>query len=255
MILAIDFYHILSNLEDHVLTDKEIKSYIYALVNYLELNDYFKGVIIKSLNEKSLATYSFETLKIKMDTDFIKRVAVSEYEYARLKKIIKAFINLEILQAIYHEVSHIIHNYIAFGSDVPIGYLYRVDICALNDLDISDDDYDKIHNLMIIERDANINSLENILIIIKRYIKRPELFEYYLSKLQSFMLVGYEIKKSIVSPMEILYDGVYHLEVPSISNIDLYDKIKLGLPLKKKDMRTFTNNERNIILGKNNLQG
>lgn len=254
MILAIDFYHLLSNLEDHVLTDKEIKSYIYALVNYLELNDYFKGVIIKSLHEKSLATYSFLTLKIKMDTDFIKSVAVLEYEQANLRKLIAAFINLEILQVIYHEVTHIIHNYMAFESDVPIGYLYRVDICALNNLDISDDDYDKIHDLMVIEREANITSLENILIIIKKYIGNSKLFEYYLGKLQTFMLDGYDIKKSIISPMEILYNEVYHLEVPCVSNVDLYDKIKLGLPLKRNDIRTYTNNERNIILGKNNLQ-
>lgn len=167
MILAIDFYHILSNLESHILTDREIKSYVYALVNYLELNDYFKGVIIKSLEERTLATYNFQTLKVKIDADYIKKVAVLEYEHANLRKIIIAFTNLEILQAIYHEVSHIIHNYMAFGTEVPIGYLYRTDIGALNILDISDDEYDRIHGFMIIEREANINALENILIVIK----------------------------------------------------------------------------------------
>ena len=139
MFLAIDAYHILSNIENHVLTDREIKLYMYALVNYLELNDYFKGLIIKSLEEKSLATYSFKTLKIKMDADFIRKVATREYEQANLRKLIIAFTNLEILQAIYHEVIHIVHNYMAFGTEIPIGFLYRVDICALNELNLSDD--------------------------------------------------------------------------------------------------------------------
>lgn len=255
MFLAIDAHHILSNIEKHVLTDKEIKSYIYALVDYLDVGDYFKGVIIKSLVGRSLATYSFETLKIKMDTDFIKMVATKEYEQANLRKIIIAFTNLEILQAIYHEVTHVVHNYIAFGTNIPIGYLYRVDICALNELEISDEDYEKIHDLMTIEREANITSLENILLIIKKYIGNDNLFEYHLRKLQTFMLDGYEIKKEIISPMEVLYQNIYQLNIPSVANIDLYDQIKLGLPIEKKDIRTYRNNERYIILKKNNLQG
>lgn len=255
MFLAIDAHHILSNIEEHVLIDKEIKAYIYALVNFLGLNSYFKGVIIKSLEEKALATYSFETFKIKMDSEFIKKMAISEYEHSDLRKTIIAFINLEILQAIYHEVTHIVHNYMAFGTEVSIGCLFRIDIFALNELNISDEEYEIIHDLMTIERDANITSLENILIIIKKYIKNSNLFEYYLRKLQTFMLEGYEIKKDIVSPMEVLYSDVYHLELPDVSNIDLYDRIKLGLPLAKKDVRTYKNNERYIILKKNNLQG
>ncbi len=254
MFLAINANHILSNIENHIFTDKEVKSYIYALVNYLDLGDYFKGVIIKTLKDKNLATYNFDTLKIKIDTDFIRIFAVLEYEQTNLKKAIIAFSNLEILEAIYHEIVHIIHNYFAFGSMIPIGYLYRVDIWALNELDLDDEEYDKIHDLMTIERDANITSLENILFIIKKYIKNDNLFEYYLKKLQFLMLEGYDIKKDIISPMEILYNDVYNLDLPNISNIDLYDRIKLGLPLEKKDIRTFKNKEIYIILKKNNLQ-
>lgn len=250
-----DFGHIMSNIENHVFTDKEIKSYIYALINYLELNDFFRGVIINSPHIKGLATYSFKTLKIKIAKDYIEEVAVQEYEHSSLKKKIITFINLELLQAIYHEVAHVIHNYIAFNTDYPIRNLYYVDICALNNLDLSDEEYDKIHDLMIIEREANITSLENILIVIKRYLNSDTLFDYYLKKLQTFMLDGYIIDKEVISPMDVLYNEVYHLELPNVDNIDLYNRIKLGLPLKKKDLRTYINNERNIILSQNNLQG
>ena len=61
MFLAINANHILSNIENHIFTDKEVKSYIYALVNYLDLGDYFKGVIIKTLKDKNLATYNLMT--------------------------------------------------------------------------------------------------------------------------------------------------------------------------------------------------
>lgn len=250
MIFAYDFKKLLTNIEKHIYSELEIKKYIYALVDYLEVNAYFRGVIFNSPNTKGLATYSFKSQKIKINYELILKEAISEYGNAKMSKKIIPFINLEILQVIYHEVMHIIHNYMAFDAEYPIGYLYLVDIASLNSLDINDEEYMRIHDLMVIEREANINSLENILIIIKKYLHDDKLFEYYLDKLRDFMLEGYQVDKEVISPMEYLYKEVYHLEVPIVSNIDLYDKIKLGLPISKNNLRTYTNKERDIIIKK-----
>lgn len=255
MIFAHNFMKLLTNIEDHIYDELEIKRYIYALINYLEVNDYFRGVLFNSINTQGLATYSFKTQKIKINYNLILKEATQEYIHSGLNKKIITFINLELLQAIFHEVMHVIHNYMAFDGELSIGYIYLVDIEALNNLNISNEEYWKIHDLMPIEREANITALENILMIIKRYINDDKLFEYYLNKLSYFMLDGYQIDKNITSPMEYLYNEIYHLELPTISNIDLYDKIKLGIPLKRNELRTYTNKEIYIILKKNNLQG
>lgn len=255
MIFALNFMKLLTNINNHIYTELELKKYIYALIDYLEVKNYFRGVLFNNPNVKGLATYSFKTKKIKINYNLIINEAKKEYTNSGLQSKRITFINLELLQAIYHEVMHVIHNYMAFDSDYPIGYLYLVDIKALNETNISDEEYMQIHDLMLIEREANITSLENILIIIKKYIKDNKLFCYYLNKLRDFMLDGYQIDKEIISPMEYLYKEIYHLEVPHIGNIDLYDKIKLGIPINKNDLRTYMNKETYIILKKNNLQG
>lgn len=247
MILAYNFRNLLRKIEDHVFTEDEIKKYIYDLINYLELNDYFRGVLFNSVKLNGLASYSFKTKKIKISLELIEKEAVLEYENANFSKKLIAFINLELLQAIYHEITHVIHNYMAFDANLSIGYLFYVDIVTLNNSDISDEEYDRIHDLMVIERDANITSIENILLIIKKYLKSDKLYAYYEEKLKTFMLDGYSNDETVISPIEFLYDEIYHLELPNVDNIDLYERMKLGLPLKKKDIKTFMNNGGHII--------
>lgn len=247
MVLAYNFRNLLSKIEDHVFTENEIKKYIYDLINYLELNDYFRGVLFNCVKLNGLASYSFKTKKIKISPELIEKEAVLEYENAKFSKKLIAFINLELLQAIYHEIVHVIHNYMAFDSNLPIGYLFYVDIVTLNNSNISDDEYDRIHDLMVIERDANITSIENILLIIKKYLKSAKLYAYYEEKLKTFMLDGYVEDKEIISPIEYLYNNIYHLELPNVGNIDFYERMKLGLPLKKKDIKIFMSNSVHMI--------
>lgn len=249
MVLAILLDKLLKKINTKVFSEKDIKEYIDTLVDYMELNNYYKGTrFVKG--DRPLATYSFNTLLIKIHLYQLLKIANTDYLYYKYQCQKPLFINLAILETVYHEVIHIFQNYVFKESDFPLRQLFGNDIMYLNSLDSKDNTYTNYHDFFVIERDANIAAVENILRIIKVYIDSPLLFDLYMERLKSFLIIGYDT----TSPIEKIYKDLYYMDPPIIENVDLYDRIRLGFQLSDKELECWNNSQHKIILEKNNLQ-
>jgi hypothetical protein len=240
------------DLDKHILSINEIEKYIFDLINYLEIEDYVLGVDFID-NTENLGTYSFENLMIKLNIPNIISEAKKIYNDDSINENEILFINLNILQAVLHEIVHGIQNYHLNESNFPYNILYAKEL-AYKDI-ISDELYNKYYYLFSYERDAIITSLENVLHIIKKYHKDKEkTFTYFLNDLYRFMVLGYTVNiYNIQSPAEKLYSGIYHEETPTLSNIDTYDRMKLGYQMGYRKFKKFKRNKIRKILVKNNL--
>ena len=247
--LSNEFYKKLSN---HILSQNEIDKYVFDIINYLEIEDYI--VDLEFIDTKdSFGTYSFENLTIKLDIPKIISEAKINYKAFNINENEILFINLNLLQAILHEVMHAIQNCYMNEFDYAYSILYAKELIFKNKM--SDELYDKYYYLFSYERDAIITSLENILHIIKTYYKKSErTFNYFLSNLYEFLILGYkEDKNNIKSPAEQLYENIYHENTPILSNIDIYDTMKLGYQINSKNFHNFKKNRIRKILSKNDL--
>ena len=148
---------------------------------------------------------------------------------------------------------HAIQNCYMNEFDYAYSILYAKELIFKNKM--SDELYDKYYYLFSYERDAIITSLENILHIIKTYYKKSErTFNYFLFNLYEFLILGYkEDRNNIKSPAEQLYENIYHENTPILSNIDIYDTMKLGYQINPKNFHNFKKNRIRKILSKNDL--
>lgn len=166
--LSNEFYKKLCN---HILSQNEIDKYVFDIINYLEIEDYIVDLEFVDIKD-SFGTYSFENLTIKLDIPKIISEAKINYKAFNINENEVLFINLNILQAILHEVMHAIQNCYMNKFDYAYSILYAKELIFKNK--ISDELYDKYYYLFSYERDAIITSLENILHIIKTYYKKSE---------------------------------------------------------------------------------
>lgn len=243
---------LLTKIDKVIFSQEDIKTYLLDLINYLGLHDYTSDIIFDDISNDTLATYCFHTRKIKININNIIRDAKSIYPFIDDNNLI-LFINLSFIEAILHEVVHIFQNYLFNNENYSLLQLYLKEFIAADKME--EDDYSIYYNCFIFEREAIVTSLENILIILKNFIKNDKLFEYYLEQLTQYLTIGYKSNnQSIVSPIEILFNYYFKESVPTITNLDIYDTLKLGFQINKDNFILYNNKARNLILEKNNLQ-
>ena len=244
--------HFYSKLDHHILSLNEIEAYVFNLINRLEIEEYISDVVFDDELDH-LGSYSFEDEAIKLNVSGIIQEAKKLFVDFKINKDQILFVNLNILEAVLHEVMHGIQNCNLNETDFAYNILYAKEL-AYKDT-IRDDLYDKYYYLFSYERDAIITSIENLLHIIRdRYPDKEKIFEYFLSNLYSFLVLGYTINVcKIKSPAEKMYDEVYHETTPTLSNIDTYDRMKLGYQMTPHNFRSFKRNKVKKILAKNDL--
>lgn len=256
MIIAVLLNKIIPKINKEILSKELIEEYVSSLIDYLELYEFYNGIIFVPRNFSDLASYNFHTLKVKINIDRIIKEANLRYHFTNLsnKKIV--FINLAILEALYHEVIHIFQNYVLTCTDWGFAELFKKDVYYLNNLDETEETnklYSNYHDLFVIERDANITSFENILHIIIENLHDEDLKEYFLRVLSSALMYGYDFNGSSTSPMKTIFEELYLEDTPVVENLDLYDRIKYGFQINKKEYKWFKKNNKGLILSKNNL--
>ena len=243
--------HFYNKLNSHILSLNEIEEYIFNLINNLGIDEYVLGVDF--IEGDNLGSYSFETNMIKLNVPLLIEEAKKLYTINNIDKDLILFINLNILEAVLHEVMHGIQNCNLNETDFAYNILYARELAYKDKL--SDELYDKYYYLFSYERDAIISSIENILPIIKSHYKEDErIFTYFLSNLYKFLTLGYTIDfYHIKSPAEKVCEELYHENTPILSNIDTYDRLKLGYQITPKKFRSFRRNKVRKILVKNDL--
>lgn len=256
MIIAVLLNKIIPKINKEILSKELIEEYVTSLIDYLELYEFYSGIIFVPKNFSDLASYNFHTLKIRMNINRIIKEANLRYHFTKLsdKKIL--FINLAILEALYHEVIHIFQNYVLTCTNWGFAELFKKDVHYLNSLDETDEAtkiYSNYHDLFVIERDANITSFENILHIVIENLNDEELKQYFLEVLSSSLMYGYDFNGSSTSPLKTIFEELYLEDAPNVENLDLYDKIKYGFQIGKSEYKWFKKNSKGLILSKNNL--
>ena len=244
--------HFYNNLDHHILSLNEIELYVFNLINRLEIEEYIYDVSFDD-KLKTLGSYSFKSEIIKLNVpDIIHEAKKISNKFNIIEDEI-LFINLNILEAVLHEVMHGIQNCNLNETDFAYNILYLKEL-QYTDI-ISDELYHKYYYLFSYERDSIITSIENILHIIKdKYPNKDRIFEYFLSNLYSYLILGYTMNLfKIKSPAEKLYTELYHENTPTLSNIDTYDRMKLGYQMNTGNYWNFKRNKVKKILTKNDL--
>lgn len=244
----------LGRLNEHILSVEELKDITYTLVENFELKDYFSGIEFNIPNNTDLGTYNFITKKMRLHRKHLIWMAEDDYKRSKLTSNRITFINLSILEALFHEMVHAMQNYIAFDANWTLSPLLKMDIVSFYNHTVSDEDYDAYHNAFPYERDANATAIEYILYIIQNYVHDDELYEYFKNRLHGFMIEHYQKDgDNITSPIEFVYTDIYGLAVPCVHNMDLYDRIKLGFNVSAEEYDQYIRNKNEMILAKNNL--
>jgi hypothetical protein len=239
------------SLDNHILSMDEVKSYIFYLVDYLEIGNYVTDVV--SLDGTDCGRYSFDELLIRINLPRIIMMANVYFEKCHIEKDRTLFINLNILESILHEVVHGIQNCKIHEEDLAYNILFLREMQLAEY--ISDELYDQYYFFFSYERDAMITSIENILHIIDyNYKDKDRIFSYFLNNLYKYLVYGYRVGyDSITSPAEIINEELFNSPTPILSNIDIYDRLKLGYQIKPKNLRSFNRKKNRKILMKNNL--
>lgn len=241
----------LKKINDHIYTKDEIEAMVESIIKVSELEDYYKGIRFTMDNNDDIGSYNFLSKLIKIYYDHVIWIAEDDFDELGLEENRIAFINLSILETLFHEITHVIQNYIAFESDWALAPLVRLDIIYFNEHIVSDENYTKYHDLFLYERDANVTALEHVLYIIRRYVKDDAIFECFKERLHGFLIEGYSKEDdTITSPMEFVFKELYGLEIPCVHNMDLYDRMKLGFMITKEEYDRYVNNKNRIILAK-----
>ena len=244
----------IKDIDKHIYTKEEIRDMAYELVSFAELDDYFEDLIFSSDDNNNLGSYNYSTKIIKFKYDDILEIAKNDFENGIGNDEI-VFTNLCLLEALFHEMMHVIQNHVAFATDWPLSVLVKIDILLFADHTISDEEYDEFHDFFMIEREAMISALENILLIIRYYVKNSETYELFKGRLEAFIRQGYaKIDGKVISPMEYVYQNIYDLEPPVISNMALYDRMKLGFPISVKEYNKYLASTKGMSILKKNLK-
>lgn len=241
----------LKDIDDHIYTKEEIEDMVDKIIKDAQLDDYYNGIRFTTDNNDDMGSYNFLSKIIKIYYEHVIWIAEDDFDELGLTKNRNAFINLSILETLFHEITHVIQNFIITESDWPLAPLLRLDVLYFNEHIVSDEDYTRYHDYFLYERDANATALEHLLYIIRRYVKDDEIFECFKERLHSFMVEGYSKDGDIVtSPIEFIFKNLYKLDVPCVQNMDLYDRMKLGFIVSKEEYDRYINNRNRIILAK-----
>lgn len=239
------------NLHTHILSLNEIEEYIFNIRDYLEIEDSIMDV--KFVTGNDLGSYSFETGIIKLNPDLLKQEANRIWEENKLTGNKILFINLNILEAIFHEVVHAIQNNGFNNPNLQFNYIYLKELSIKDNL--TDEEFEKCYALFSYERVAIVSAVENILPIIKMHYKDEEsIFSHFIYNLYKYLMIGYSTDcYDVTCPADIVWEDLLHEQTPVVSNIDTYDKMRLGYQVRYRELRSFRRNKIRKILTKNNL--
>ena len=235
--------------------EDDVKHYVQDVVSFLELNEYLADVWFSPERYRDLGSYNFKDRKVRVALKAIINEARMVLNMMDDKPNQQLMINLFILKTLLHEITHIYHNYLVSECDNDISKVFYVELDYFHqDTDLVSEQYVTHYNKLIFERDANISSVENILRIISKYLHDDLVFAYYYEELKRYLLAGYEERNGrIISPIEVVYQDLLKQDIIYASNIDLYDRLKLGFQVTSEEMNEFKGNIDSIILFKNNL--
>lgn len=243
-----------SEIRTKIFTKVEIINYIRKVVSYLEITDYLTEIIFTNVKYQDLASYNFKSKELKLSLIAIMNEAKMEVNYDnRLNYTL--LVNLTILLTLIHEINHILQNYLINESDLPLFRVFKEEL----ELFVDESEsmmryYQTNYSSFIFEREANINSCENVLRILNNDCFDQIIFEYFYDLLKKELLSGYAVHDTIVySPIERIYKDVIKKEHPTIDGVDLYDRIKLGFNITRDEFDSFSQNIDQLILSKNNL--
>lgn len=161
--------------------------------------------------------------------------------------------NLIMILSIIHEIVHVYQNACFHEKDFPIYHIYKREFYLTETLD--DKTYDSYYKCFIFEREAETIALENLLIIIRRFVPEAEIFYYFIESLKQTIIRGYEFRSKIFySPIKVIYQDLFKEEAPEIIMPDVYDALKIGTDVSVRQYNLFKKNYQKIIVNKNNLQ-
>jgi hypothetical protein len=241
---------LLNKINNEYFNKDDITYYIYELVKYLELNEFYNGVIYDDTKCNTFATYNSKTKYIRLFYDVALKEGQYEALYIKCDDIL--FTNIFIIETILHEVIHMYQAHCYKYEKLPfVDLLYRqYKYTSKCDSSI----YELYYDYFTFEREAESIAIENVLVLLRKLVPDYKLFSYYVDLLKKEIVTGYNIRNNIlVSPLESIYQSLFHEDVPTIGIDDNYVKLKLGLPVSKRTLYNFKSNYQDIIIDKNNL--
>lgn len=242
----------LDKIRTSIFTIDDIELYINGLVSSIECQDFYHGIILDKIRNGTLASYNYNTYKIRIFYEMMKTQGRLDAKYLNRDDYILVT-NVLILHSIIHEVVHVFQNYCYHNNDYPFLEIMFRQLQFSEDCD--DDIYNYYYSYFTFERDADTIALENILIILRYLIKDAGLFIHYLDILKLRIIRGYQIRNEVFSsPLETIYNDLYKEECPEVHIEDPYTSLKLGLKISKRQYNIFKANYKSIIIEKNNLQ-
>lgn len=174
-----------------------------------------------------------------------------------LKLYVECFINaLELddyYSGIIHEIVHIYQNACFHEESFPIYEIYKQEFHLTETID--DETYNAYYKDFIFEREAETIALENILVIIRRFVPNANIFYYFIELLKETIIRGYEYRDNVFySPIKVIYQDLFKEEAPEIIIPDVYDSLKIGTDISIRQYKLFKKNYQRIIINKNDLQ-
>lgn len=242
-----------NKLNIEILNKEDILAFINGFLKYLNIESYLKETKFLDFDNKNdLAYYDWDNLILKIDYDNLIKDADVLYE-GEDKTDYVLFINVMILLSLVHEITHIYQNAHRYDGTI----ITNIINSNLNLFDILEKkEYDEYWSLFLVERDAIVTSYEYIIILLKTIIKNERMYHYFLEELADNLTCGYRVRlKEITSPLQIVNKRFSKSVNPKLSKYDIYDSLKYGFPITKKEYLDFRKEKEKIILLKNNLQG
>lgn len=243
-----------SSIKNKIFTQEEIINYIKQVISYLEITDYLSDILFTTVKYQDLASYNFKSKQLKVSLIAIMNEVKMEINNDNRLNF-TLLTNLTIILTLIHEINHILQNYFITESNIPLFQIFK------EELELFEDEseavlryYQTNYSSFIFEREADINSCENVLKIINSCCFDQITFDYFYDLLKKELISGYTVHDSFVySPIERIYSELLRRDIPSVDNIDTYDRIKLGLMVSKAEYDHFIQNIDQVILSKNNL--
>lgn len=219
---------ILSQLGNHILTEKEIFEYISDLIDYMEVNEYLNAVYFNNAPIKnSYGVYNFVKKAIYLNINNIIKFSFKNIKTLRIKENSTLYINLNILLNVFHEFNHACQNDLMHSLNNPVTDEFYKELLLLND---RDDVYDEYHDLFTFERNSISVSYDNILQLFLKYYSDQYMYLCFSEIYKQFLMFGYDK----TSPIEILYKDFFHEEYKDILLLDDFNRIKLGYPISSE---------------------
>ncbi len=246
----------------HEITNGEILELITTIKKELELDDYLKKVEITDYSKKFEGKYlpSDKSMMIspcRIYENFFRWV--NENNYPLNARAISRLYNLFVLITIYHEIFHVLqdkedaesrkfdsrgillHESIEFGRRIPQNTSPYEKII-----------YKMFYKLMLMERNAESESLYRILLLDEQYeFLSDREKRYIINELLKTLSYGYYNQKNcLISPSQIYYSirlkQRQYKYIPFNENYDNFTKLSWGMPVDKEILdRLFANFNKN----------